>query len=82
MNNKLTRIVATFLLANLLAGAAIANDGKRDVKEQAATTAPATASVEIANAQAIKDAIEAVLVDNRLDLDIRFNAHKSLASAD
>ena len=72
MKNKLTRIIATMVLLSSLAVATAATEEK-DI-DPATQDARVTGKVliEPAHDAAVKDAIEAVLVSNRMDLDIRF----------
>lgn len=72
MTTKLTRLITTMALLGSLAVATAATEQK-DI-DSATQGARATGKVlaESANAAAVNDAIEAVLVENRIDLDFRF----------
>ena len=72
MTNELTRIMATMVLLGSLAVATAATEEK-DI-DPATQDARVTGKVliEPAHDAAVKDAIEAVLAGNRMELDIRF----------
>lgn len=87
MTRNTTRIIATIIISSWFVAAAAAADDKDAVVE---TTAKATADTaklnsslaESANTAAVEEAIEAVLADNKLDLDIRFIGRTSVEIAD
>jgi hypothetical protein len=78
MNTKLTRMIPAIVLLNLLAGIAAADEEKLVVAETTESRMPGKVLVETANSAAVKDAIEAVLFDNRMELEIRFNGLTSM----
>ena len=71
-------MIAAIVVMNLLSGVTAAADDKIEVADTTESRTPATTLVETANATAVQDAINAVLVDNRMELEIRFNGHTSM----
>jgi hypothetical protein len=87
MTLKTTRIIATIVASSLLAANAAAADDKDAAAESTTTTANTTAELnrnlaESANTAAVEEAVEAVLAENKLDLDIRFIGRTSVKIAD
>jgi len=87
MTRNTTRIVATIALSSLFAAHVAAADDQDAVAETKAATLVDTAEVnstlaESATTAAVEDAIEAVLAENKLDLDIRFVGRTSVKIAD
>lgn len=80
-------MIATIAISGLFAAtAAVADDTEIVATAKQETTAD-TASInsnlaESATTAAVEDAIEAVLAENKLDLDIRFVARTSMEIAD
>jgi len=68
-------------LLALLANAAAADPLDKQDDERENPAADGKALVESANAAAVREAVESVLADNRLDLDIRLRSRISVASA-
>ena len=78
----MTRRIVTIIIMNL-SGAATAAAENEDVAVD--VTDPAALGmtlVETANTAAIEEAIEAVLAENKLDLDSRFTGRTSLTIVD
>ena len=78
---------ATMVVSGLFAASALATENQDAVAETAAATTADTAELnrnraESANTAAVEDAIEAVLADNKLELDIRFIGRTSVVIAD
>ena len=78
------RIIATIVVSGLFAASAPAAENQDAVAE---TTTADTAELnrnraESANTAAVEDAIEAVLADNKLALDIHFISRTSVKIAD
>ena len=87
MTLKMTRIITTLLVSGVLAAPAVAADDKdADAKMAAANVADAAKLnrklAESATTAAVEDAVEAVLAENKLDLDIRFIGRTSVKIAD
>ena len=87
MTLKRNRIIATIVVSGLFAASAPAAENHDAVAETtAATTADTTElnrnRAESANTAAVEDAIEAVLADNKLALDIHFIGRTSVKIAD
>lgn len=87
MTLNLTRIIPTLLLSGML----VAQPAVADEQDAAAMTAAANAATaaevnrklaESATDAAVADAVEAVLAENKLDLDIRFIGRTSVKIAD
>ncbi len=81
------RIIATIVVSGLIAASAPAAENQDAVTESTAATAADTAELnrsraESANTAAVEDAIEAVLADNKLELDIRLIGRTSVTIAD
>ncbi len=81
------RIIATIVVSGLIAASAPAAENQDAVAESTAATAADTAELnrsraESANTAAVEDAIEAVLADNKLELDIRLIGRTSVTIAD
>jgi hypothetical protein len=81
------RIIATIVVSGLIAAGAPAAENQDAVTESTAATAADTAELnrsraESANTAAVEDAIEAVLADNKLELDIRLIGRTSVTIAD
>ncbi len=81
------RMFATMVVSGLFAASALATENQDAVAETAAATTADTAELnrnraESANTAAVEDAIEAVLADNKLELDIRFIGRTSVTIAD
>ena len=72
MTIKQNGTLATVVLMSLLANAAVAAEDKDVVTETNDATVADRVLLEAANTAAVTDAIEALLVENKLDLDIRF----------
>ena len=85
MTHKLTRTIAPMLLVGLLATAASAAEDREIVNESKKTVVAERMPADTANSantRAVKAAIEAVLAENKIDLDIRFNGRTSLTTVD
>lgn len=84
MTLKMTRMIATILLLNLLAAdAAVAENKDSDAETAAAATAAAGKNLcNTAHTTAVEAAIDAVLAANKLDLDIRFTGRTSMKIVD
>ena len=81
------RIIATIVVSALIAASAPAAENQDAVAETTAATTADTAELnrnraESANTAAVEDAIEAVLADNKLELDIRLIGRTSVTIAD
>jgi hypothetical protein len=87
MTRNTIRIIATIVIYSCFAAAAVAADEQDAVVETTAEAAPDTAKLNSslaasANTAAVEEAIEAVLAENKLDLDIRFIGRTSVEIAD
>ena len=72
MTTELARLIATIALLGSLAVATAATEQKDLDSETQGARVTGKVLAESANPAAVKDAIEAVLVENRIDLDFRF----------
>ena len=87
MTLNMTRIITSLLLSGMLVAQPAAADDPDATANTAAASAADTAAVnrklaESATAAAVQDAVEAVLAENKLDLDIRFIGRTSVKIAD
>jgi len=74
-------IPAVFLMT-LLAGPAVAADKVEAESDATKARMAGKTLVESATTAAVRDAIESVLVENRMELEILFNGRKSLTVAE
>ena len=82
MTPKMTRKIVIIALINLFAAATAAAENKAVAVEVTDPAETGMTLVETANTAAVEEAIEAVLAENKLDLDIRFSGRTSLTIVD
>jgi hypothetical protein len=87
MTRNTTLIIATIVIYSCFAAAAAAADDQDAVVETTAQATPDTAKLNSslaasANTAAVEEAIEAVLAENKLDLEFRFIGRTSMEIAD
>jgi hypothetical protein len=82
MTPELKRIVAPFVLMTLLATATVNAEDMGLIDNEKETVVAGRMLADTAATAAVEDAIEAVLADTRINLDIRFNARTSMTTVD
>ena len=82
MTPKTTRRIVTIVLMNLFGAAAEAAENKDVAVDVTGPAEPGMTLVERANTVAIEEAIEAVLAENKLDLESRFASRTTMTIVD